>query len=529
MTHGKPSASSTGLRRAAVHLCLILSLLAQTHAAASAHASAGGAGAGEGGENYLRSHHYFTAQATPGRAVILVRINPRRVRRGSRAGNGSAVVSLLDGAGNLIAAFGGSVPRYDGRAVGVRGPARNVKNGDTPFGVYRYTITSGGTAASRLGTGYGTGKVYFDDHNMFGEMIGPPRRSLIRLHGGGSGLTNPYAPNQTLRSTLGCVRMRNRDVNALIQFIKRLPADGSLRFVFMGSDEYLRGLANDASLRRQPWWQALRRSLGIRENRRRLRDLLEPLPGIAKRIEEGEEAAEQGGESETVELVKLFSEDEGELGRSALGRLRPRAEELLSLQRSLAPADPLRPRLAFVLCYLGRDCEANIRVLESAMSETSPYGNFPAELAAQMLDRLVDSSAAEGDEQRSAEVMGKLFAAAPEADGALSEELGVTFTEKLRTRTRVFFLAFRPLLGDARAGTRAEQSPPAIRAKVYELIRTVGRVRARDLADIRRHSQTLRESSQELREVIAEFTQEYLQRLSERRQRRRERQQRREP
>jgi hypothetical protein len=363
---------------------------------------------------------------------------------------------------------------------------------------------------------------------MFGEMTGPPRRALIRLHGGGSGLPNPYAPNQALRATLGCVRMRNRDVNALIQFIKRLPADRSLRFIFMGSDEYLRGLARDLRLRRQPWWSTLRTSLGIRERLPTLRlpGIVGPLPDSDERIESDEGAgAVQGADAELVELVNQFSEDEGELGQDALGRLRPRTDELLSLQRSLPPADPLQPRLSFVLCYLGRDCEANIRVLESAMSESSPYGYFPAELATQMLDRLVDRSEAEGKEQQATEVMGKLFAAAPSADGALSEGLGVTFREKLRTRTRVFFLAFRPLLGNAPAGTRGEQSPSAVRSKVYELITAVDRLRARDLANIRRQSQTLRESSQDLREAVNEFTREYLRQFRERRQRRRERRQ----
>jgi hypothetical protein len=205
-----------------------------------------------------------------------------------------------------------------------------------------------------------------------------------------------------------------------------------------------------------------------------------------------------------------------------LVRLRPHADELLGLQRSLPGADPLQPRLSFALCYLGRECEDNTRVIESALSENSPYRTFPAELAAQMLSRLVDRKAAEGGEPEATALMGKLFEAAPSADGALSEGLGIAFTDKLRRRTDIFFSAFRPLLASPSPESRADRTPSTVRSRVYDLIRSVGRVTVRDLTIIKRQSRTRRETSEDLEdlgETIDAFTQEYLRRLGRRNQR----------
>ncbi|MCA1568257.1 MAG: L,D-transpeptidase [Acidobacteria bacterium] len=467
--------------------------------------------------------NYLTLQNAHGHSTIVIRINPRRQPRGVRAGDGSAVISLLDGAGNLIASFRGSAPRFNGRAIGVRGPARNVTNGDTPFGVYRYTFIGGGSPNSRLGTGYGTGKIYVDDRRMYGEMIGPPRRALIRLHGGGSGLRNPYALNQALLATLGCVRMRNGDVNALIRFIKQLPPDRSLRFIFMGSDRYLHGLARDVRLRRQPWWLILRTSLGISERRtRRLLERLGSLPDGDERMEpDDNDRAAPVADSELSDLVKQFSEDEGALGQDALNRLRPRVDALLRLQRDLPSDDPLQPRISFALCYLGRDCEDNMRVIESAVGGDSPYRGFPADLAAQMLSRLIDRKAAEGREQEATTLMGKLFEAAPAADGALSEGLGVAFTDKLRRRTDIFFTAFKPFFAGQSPESRADRPPSTVRSRVYNLIGSVGRVTAKDLATIRRRSESRLDSSEDLEETIDAFTREYLEQRGGRNPRRR--------
>lgn len=520
MNRRSSQASAQVVKRALRRFGLALPLLAYLCVAApSGHATTGGAKDSGTGVGYFGTASSLPKQV-PGRSSILVKIRPRQASAGTPAGDGSAIISLLDGAGNVIVSFDGSVVLFNGRAVGVRGPRRDIRKGDTPFGVYIFTTTDGGTAASRLGTGYGTGKVYVNDRNVFGE-VADFGRSEIRLHGGGSGLPNPYALNQTLRPTLGCVRMRNGDVNDLIRIIRRLPADRSLRFIFMGSEEYLRRQANDSTLSGRSWWPILRIILGL------------PAPAPEpERIAPDSSASEQeeedsqrlrGSDAEIAELVRQFSADEGEVGQSALRSLQPQADALQRLQRDLPQTDSLQPQLAFTRCYLGSDCETNRRVVEAALSNTSPYRNLPAEKAAQMLSRLIDKSDDEGQEAEATEMLEKLFEAAPTSDGALPEALGVTFSDKLRTRTRIFFSAFGPLFSSERAEPSPDRSSLKIRAEVYELMRTIGKVTEADLRRARQQARNLRESAPELNETLNRFSQEYLQHLRQTRQRRRER------
>jgi RHS repeat-associated protein len=104
--------------------------------------------------------------------------------------------------------------RYDGLAAG-NGRDRMATDNDTPYGTYSYDGFQGGTADSRLGIGYGTGKIIIS--GLSGEIT-DSGRSLIRLHGGGTNLEDPgaYALNQELLPTHGCVRMHNGNVNELI-------------------------------------------------------------------------------------------------------------------------------------------------------------------------------------------------------------------------------------------------------------------------------------------------------------------------
>src|SRR5204863_2840500 len=97
---------------------------------------------------------------------------------------------------------------------------------------------------------------------LYGEIV-DARRSLIRLHGGGTGLPDPYTLDQELRLTQGCVRMKNGEVNSLIQAIKNLPADDPLEFVFIGDDSYLNGLATNSSLGGTRWQPVLRTNFGL--------------------------------------------------------------------------------------------------------------------------------------------------------------------------------------------------------------------------------------------------------------------------
>ena len=434
--------------------------------------------------------------AASGQSSILVKINPRHVPAGT-PGDGSALVLLLDGSGNVISAFRGVVPSFPDLAIGVSGPRRDVRNGDTPFGVYRFTQTIGGEPENRLGAGYGTGKVYVDDRNMYGDVANAGR-SLIRLHGGGSGLPDPYALDQSLRATQGCVRMKNRDVNTLIQHIKGRPRNEALKFIFMGSETYLNALATNKSLSGQPWWNTLRIALGIKQEPPTEMFAIES-PG------DSQSGAMQESDASLIESVKLFSEDVGPKGQEALEQLRSQKESLLRLQSGLPADDALQPQLAFALCYLGHECAANMQVVEAALEETSRFKGFYVDQAAQMVSRLIDKNAAEGNEPQARKLMLKLFTVAPKSDGALSEGLGVAYSEKLRDRTDLFVSAytelFSPTLGQRSVG---------IRSKVHEMLGAADHLTPSDITTINEKVNAIDASSPTSKRAITEFRGAYI-------------------
>jgi RHS repeat-associated protein len=196
-----------------------------------------------------------------GLASLLVMVGPR-----SRGGSGGAYILLLDKYGNRINACGCQDEYFYGRAV-ASNPNRMLHNvGDTPFGVYAYRGYQGGQATTRISPSFGTGKIIMD--GVFGEIM-TSGRSLIRLHGGGKNLRkrippeDPYASDQDLLPTEGCIRMKNRDVNALIQAIMNLPKDDPLQFIFVGDSPYLHHLAGAAALAKTRWQPVLKTNLGI--------------------------------------------------------------------------------------------------------------------------------------------------------------------------------------------------------------------------------------------------------------------------
>lgn len=179
------------------------------------------------------SNNPITKADPSGLATILVLIGGR-----SEGGPGTATVVLLDCHNDIIMVVAGL-------GIGT-GSNRMVTNGDTPFGVYGYGGFQGGTPKSRLGIGYGTGKIIMN--GIWGE-ISDSNRDLIRIHGGGSVLKDPYASHQPLHNTLGCVRVENADVEGLIQKIQELDKGGDpMDYVFVGSDSYLTNLASQGGL-----------------------------------------------------------------------------------------------------------------------------------------------------------------------------------------------------------------------------------------------------------------------------------------
>jgi RHS repeat-associated protein len=190
-----------------------------------------------------------------GLSTIVVTVTPQGT------GNPTARVEVHEWNGNKITA-------YEGLAAGQHRDRQN-EGGDTPYGVYRAdrtTVTEGGTEDSRLGTAYGTGKVRFDA--IAGDAFDSGANG-IRIHGGGTSrllVPDPYALEQTLIPTVGCVRVTNQDVNFLIDDINTLAEGGDpLDRVFIGTTEVLQGLANQTSQDGQYLNPDLRLALGMHQ------------------------------------------------------------------------------------------------------------------------------------------------------------------------------------------------------------------------------------------------------------------------
>lgn len=142
--------------------------------------------------------------------------------------------------------------------------------------------------------------------------------------------------------------MKNEDVNTLIQLIKALPADEPLEYIFMGSDEYLNGLATNPSLSGMPWRPALLIALhpppvasaapatSATPAARAMRATpvtgrLGSLTVTAGFFEAAAAVEPQEADAALVELVRVFAEDEGERGRAALAQLQSQKETLRQL------------------------------------------------------------------------------------------------------------------------------------------------------------------------------------------------------
>jgi hypothetical protein len=450
--------------------------------------------------------------------MVLVKIRPRP------GDNGNARIILMDGSGTTITTFTGIALPYSGLAVGVKGPRRDIHNGDTPFGVYKFVETAGGTPQDRLPPGFGTGKVYLHDKDLYGE-VADAQRSLIRLHGGGSALAEPYALNQPLLPTKGCVRMKNADVNDLIQRLKQLTPDNSVQFIFMGDDAYLTRLATDTTLNTKPWWSALRTALhipatpivsGISMTSGVTSSASMSVAPEPQSLTTGENVAPQTPES-LIELVNVFAEDVGPKGQEALNALRSRTAELVSLQTSLPADDALRPKLAFVLCNLDHDAEANRSVLQSALTDPSQYKSVFADQVQDMISRLIDREDELGNEQASTSLTRSLIASAPQADGALSEGLGITLSKQLRVRSGVFLSAW----GEHFSAMAPEESK-GLKTKVYALMKASHRLTPGEIANIRTYLYSLRDFSEEFGDAVKDFSQMYFHPTGNKRQRQRQ-------
>jgi RHS repeat-associated protein len=201
-----------------------------------------------------------------GLATIVVIISPR-----DRGGDGSAVVQVFDRNGHEVTISGRDTNRIDGIGIG-GSPNRSQKQsnrhrgGDTPFGVYKIlpnyngsneSGTQGGVAGSSArgqDERFGTGIITLEP--VSGE-VKAAKRSTIYLHGG-----PPIDQgSQELKSTNGCVRCHNDDINALIQTVNDLMKDGdTVTNVFIGDTPTLNAIGDERDWDQSSLYPQLRRA-----------------------------------------------------------------------------------------------------------------------------------------------------------------------------------------------------------------------------------------------------------------------------
>lgn len=143
---------------------------------------------------------------------------------------------------------------------------RALRRGDTPFGVYLtgdrglgvYQVAQTPADAVRvLGStkkarAFGLAKINLHPILMEGGAE-RNRRDLIRMHGGGSKLRNPFALRQRRRPTWGCLRFCNADLLAIVDYIR----EGQQRdrhtngLALIGDRDFLVALAGSQRLKRR--------------------------------------------------------------------------------------------------------------------------------------------------------------------------------------------------------------------------------------------------------------------------------------
>lgn len=190
---------------------------------------------------------------------------------------------------------------------------------------------------------------------------------------------------------------------------------------------------------------------------------------------------------ELTALIKTFSEDIGPDGKAAWQKLQsyPREDlikSVLALRDSLGKDDPRRYSIAFVLCNLDYENQANV---EQVVAALKPAGaNYYADSAATMLGRLVHR----GDKG----LLKVLFDAVSSSDASLGEALSDVFSDELRSNPKEFL-------------TQLKDEPKPIRLKVYKLIES-GSLTAKDIENLRVNLQSLSPSlpiSKVAREMLA--------------------------
>lgn len=98
------------------------------------------------------------------------------------------------------------------------------KNGDTPPGLYQIGVIYDTTGETPYG------EYCVDLIDLEGQETGNGRAG-ISLHGGGSGLANPFAPYQGWQATHGCIRVQNADLQKIVRLFKDVTKTGGVSYL----------------------------------------------------------------------------------------------------------------------------------------------------------------------------------------------------------------------------------------------------------------------------------------------------------
>jgi hypothetical protein len=184
-------------------------------------------------------------------------------------------------------------------------------------------------------------------------------------------------------------------------------------------------------------------------------------PSDSQLIKLIEECATGEGNLATLERLRAISR--GELSR-ALKRIR----------NARRVDDALRVKVAFVSCLLGVDYNTNVEIVSRSLTKKPKYQNFYADDAASLVSGLLAT-------KKDNSLLKTLFASTDWADGALSGELGATFTKQAREDTTRFL-------------TSIKTQPVGRRQKVYRLFDAAS-LSTKDREALQRHLSSVRKNS----------------------------------
>ena len=145
-------------------------------------------------------------------------------------------------------------------------------------------------------------------------------------------------------------------------------------------------------------------------------------------------------DEEITKQVENFAGSNGAAAEEAWKRLEsyPRQDlinSLVRMQQSLPEQDHHRVLIAFVLCNLDYEYQANRQTIISALTREPSYKDFYADWPTGLVIRLIRR----GDN----DLLRVLFSSAEWADGAMAEELSGIFVEQMRTDPERFLLELK--------------------------------------------------------------------------------------